>query len=192
MHWQRRTFLRWKDRAANLDPDEVQQPCVVYARNEWGNAFREPAPDQFQAISLAAYQRGLPREDVFKIAGILLRDGTLTLMGYSEADLQYQSYPYARLHTFIQEQQRKRLPQHEPEGARSRSERSHPTSADGPLKRIGEANESRVVGIAHLNTIKVHGRRPKEAIRHVHGNRRRQGICHSRTDLIRKDRLRVL
>ncbi len=75
-----------KAKAANLGPYEIQQLCFRYAQEDLVNELLEKSPEQFEAISLMAFNKGIPREDVLKIVGVLLRDRILKMMGYSDED----------------------------------------------------------------------------------------------------------
>ena len=79
--------LALKAQAENLNPYEIQQLCFRYAQNDLADELQDKAPEQFKAISLTAFNKGIPREDVLKIIGVLLRDRILKLMGYADADL---------------------------------------------------------------------------------------------------------
>ncbi len=75
-----------KTQAENLDAYEIQRLCFRYAQNDLADQLQEKSPEQFKTISLTAFNKGIPREDVLQIVGVLLRDRILKEIGHSDLD----------------------------------------------------------------------------------------------------------
>ncbi|MDE0145575.1 MAG: hypothetical protein OXI53_12685 [Nitrospira sp.] len=82
-----------KAKVESLNPYEIQQLCFRYAQEDLVNELAEKSPEQYKAISFAAYKRGIAREDILKIVGVLLRARVLRLMNYSDADMSKKPKP---------------------------------------------------------------------------------------------------
>lgn len=65
---------------ANADEYEIQQICFSYAQDDLFEFLAAKNPDLFQAISRTAYNEGIPREEIFQLIGILLRDAVGDLL----------------------------------------------------------------------------------------------------------------